>query len=365
MTPHIVENKEEESRSKLVQILESANKGLVKHSKRIARNFLKTTRDVAIVTFGVIAGMYVWEYTIKPIEEIDDPFKNETNIEKIVQDVKTWDGAREYLDKHFEYTLINEVPTSIGFNGTSPFNIIHRIGGGTCEGYTLAAYALLRDNKEYEVKGMSLKPKDKSLYKTFQNLKRIFRKKGSINYGNTGHSVCLVKDKLTGKYGALGQECDHIKPILNSPEDVFEELSRRLYNHWKEFELYDFDTSTVMYGKHVFDAPKYCYYDGSLEEAGEFPFTFSDEKRECAHELGPFNFPFNPKFEENPPEEFDKVINHLMSREYEERQKGIKMLDSLDIKDFRRDYIGSGWDLIYIPKRLEQPFQAFKIIISK
>ncbi|MBW2991774.1 hypothetical protein KY345_00970 [Candidatus Woesearchaeota archaeon] len=363
MKSYTAENNEEIPKSKLVEIIGSAGRKVNKifSPKRIVLNYLRSIRDVSVVALGVLAGLYIWEHAPKSIRKVDDPFKNETNIEKIVQDTKTWDGAREYLDKHMRY-----IPRDKIFRnrpGVSPFNIIHKIGGGVCSDYALAGYALLMDDERYECRFMDVELDTKNII----NLIRIgFDRVIGTPYRNSGHRVCLVKDKETGKYGILGQRSESIRPTLDSPDKAFKALNFKWYFKWKTYELGDFDKSTVMYGKHILDKPKYCYdslaYDSVLSDS-VMNIWYSDSLKKGAYPLSDtLHFDGNSDYWFKAPEQIDEIMGYLKSRNFEERQKGIKMLDSLGITGFSINYGDcQRGDIRYNLKEFDQPFEVLSL----
>ena len=165
---------------------------------------------------------------------------NPVSIEEIVQNVSSWDGAKNYLSENIAF--VND-QKNYGFSFEAPFKMSHEKKSGDFEDFAVIAAALLMDDEQYTVQKMSI-------YNELKNSPIDFDYETLIN----NYVVALVFDKETNLYGALGVNgTDNIKPQFESPEEVFEKINASFFNKYDNFVISDYDKNSLLEGYHPVD----------------------------------------------------------------------------------------------------------------
>lgn len=122
---------------------------------------------------------------------LEDPYKGKT-FEQVTQDVKGWEGTRDYLIRHMRFGATSDDPKRM-----------HERGTAICFDAASLAKTLLEKDPQYETEVVT------------------FSKGNDI----PSHAITLVKDKKTGKYGSLGvYASDCIRPSYKSPESIYRRI---------------------------------------------------------------------------------------------------------------------------------------------
>lgn len=174
---------------------------------------------------------------------LNDPYKNMT-AKQAVRNIDSWKGAENYIMRHMKYSFDS---SNYGFEDfDAPFDEIHKRGKDDCDGGATAGAALLSDNPRYKVTHMTLNGRIDSEGTAGQLLGKI---------GMSGnHAVTLVYDTKTKKYGSLGiNSVDNIEPTLDSPESVFKRINRWFLLQFRDFELGEYDATSLLHGKSGFE----------------------------------------------------------------------------------------------------------------
>jgi len=114
------------------------------------------------------------------------------SLEESAKRIKTWEEAEDYLMRHFK---------------PGPF----------CDEASRLAINLLKDNNDYDC------------YRVILKRNKRF-----------GHSVCVVYDTETKKYGSLGINAgDCIKPKYDSMEKLINRINRNCFLKYNKYEVAD------------------------------------------------------------------------------------------------------------------------------
>ena len=148
---------------------------------------------LAAASIGLGALTKVHIETPRYLGLMKDPYAEKT-LQSSVASVSNWKDAREYMIRHlrFEKTR-NNMPETV-----------HETKKAICHGATLIARRLLENNPNYKVTAVHF----------------------GTEKGKFFHSIALVKDLKTGKYGSLGiHASDCIEPKYDSPKQVYSRVN--------------------------------------------------------------------------------------------------------------------------------------------
>ena len=219
----------------------------------------------------------------------EDPYKDKSASE-LVEDVNALAGVHHYFDAHMTWiadsTLFgirdySQPPHTQNLDqlkliatsspnfmrtendsgesysprfGSPPFSISHKFGGGNCEAGDASSAAMLHDDSaSYDIASMHI---------------------SNDSTETSGHKICLLRDRETGKYGSSGMgRSDRLPAVFDSPDDIFEAVNNQLQIPKAEFELFGYDKSTLIHGYSALDKYICGEVDSSITQlAIEHPF---------------------------------------------------------------------------------------------
>jgi len=163
------------------------------------------------------------------------------NAKQLRESISTWDEAKDYIENNLTY-MYDDVNYGTEDHYVSLGTII-RSRHEDCDGGAVVGAALLMDDHNYGVSGLELHIKSKREVKKIEG--KYFSDK---NYGS--HWVTLVRDKMTGRYGALGiNNVDMVEPDYATPNDVFDIINDRFDNIFENFSTFQWDFKKLMKNK--------------------------------------------------------------------------------------------------------------------
>ncbi|MEK6958943.1 MAG: hypothetical protein AABW59_02750 [archaeon] len=167
-----------------------------KGKTRVKRVLAWTAAGLAALNVGYLGLAKAHVEAPRYLNMLKDPYRNMT-LEASAEKIKDWSEARDYMIRHLRFSKgNNNMPEDV-----------HQTRKAVCYGAMFMAKKLLEDNPNYKVTAVEFKSSKNKFF----------------------HSIALVKDQRTGKYGSLGINAfDCIKPTYNTPQEVYSKVHRAM-----------------------------------------------------------------------------------------------------------------------------------------